>query len=71
MSSLFKNLSWAILTLIVVSLIFSFFVAPQEPPKQLGLSELAQKINAGEVKQISVSGNDITVTLKDHTAAIS
>jgi cell division protease FtsH len=71
MSNLFKNLSWAILTLIVVSLIFSFFITPQEPPKQLGLSELAQKINAGEVKKISVSGNDITVTLKDDTTAIS
>ncbi len=71
MSNLFKNISWAILTLIVISLIFSFFVAPQETPKQLGLSELAQKINAHEVKQISVSGNDMTITLKDNTTAVS
>src|SRR3989344_889243 len=71
MSNLFKNVSWAILTLIVISLVFSFFVEPQKAPKQLGLSELAQKINAGEVKKISVSGNDITVTLADDTVTIS
>ncbi len=71
MSNLAKNIAWAIVTLVVISFLFSLFVQPQTPPQALSLSQLAGKINAGSVKQIKVSGNELDVTLKDNTAAIA
>jgi len=71
MSNLFKNIIWAILTLLVVALVFSFFMEPQKAPQQLSLSELAQKIDAGQVKQIQVNGDDLNITLQDGSAATS
>ena len=32
MSNLTKNIIWAVITLIVISLIFSYFVGPQTQP---------------------------------------
>jgi cell division protease FtsH len=71
MSNLTKNIIWAVVTLIVLSLIFSFFVGPQSQPATISLNTLAQKIEAGTVKQIIVNGNALAITYKDGTAAQS
>ncbi len=71
MSNLTKNIIWAVVTLIVLSLIFSFFVSPQTQPQQISLSQLADKIDAGTVKQIIVNGDQLAITYKDGTAAQS
>jgi len=71
MSKLFKNLTWAILTLLVISIVFSFFVAPPTPPQKLSLNDLAQDINNGSVTQIKVNGDDLSITLSNGKTATS
>jgi cell division protease FtsH len=71
MSNFLKNIAWAILTLFVISLVASFFIETQSAPKNFSLSELAQKINAGEVSQIKVSGDNLNIKLKDGSTAVS
>jgi cell division protease FtsH len=71
MSNLTKNIVWAVVTLIVISLIFSFFVGPQKQPTSLNLDQLVADINAGQVKQIKVSGNQLDITMTDNTPAIA
>jgi ATP-dependent Zn protease len=71
MSNLTKNILWAILTLIVISLLFSFFVNPPASPQTLSLNQLVDKINAGQVTKVVVNGNDLAVTQKDGSTAVS
>ena len=63
MSNLTKNIIWAIITLIVISLIFSYFVGPTNQPTALNLDQLVTDINAGQVKQIKVNGDELDVTM--------
>ena len=69
MSNLMKNILWAVVTLIVISLLFSLFAGPQTQAKALSLNDLASKINAGQVKQIKINGDDLSVTLTDGSSA--
>ncbi|MEK7111740.1 MAG: ATP-dependent metallopeptidase FtsH/Yme1/Tma family protein, partial [Patescibacteria group bacterium] len=71
MPSFYKNILWAIITLIIVSSLFSFMLGGVETPQKISLNELAQKINSNEVAEITVSGDDLTVKLGDGTKAIS
>lgn len=71
MRTLTKNLGWAITMLLVIAITFSFLLNPAEEPAQLSLTELAQKINAGEVTSIVVRGNDLDISLKDESLAVA
>jgi cell division protease FtsH len=71
MSTLTKNILWATVTLLVISLIFAIFITPAAAPQTLSLNQLADKINAGQVTQIKVNGNDLTVVLKDGSTVVS
>lgn len=71
MSNLTKNIIWAVITLVVISLIFSYFVGPQTQPKTLNLDQLVADINSGTIKQIKVNGNELDITMTDGSAAIS
>jgi cell division protease FtsH len=71
MSNFTKNILWAVATLIVVSLLFSLFVEPGKSPQQLSLNTLAGDINAGTVQKITVNGDELDVTMKDGSMAVS
>jgi cell division protease FtsH len=71
MSRFWKNILWAIVTLLFISFLFSLFAQPAKAPTTLNLNQLVDKINAGEVTQIKVNGNDLAITLKDGTQAIA
>jgi len=71
MSNLTKNILWAVMTLIVISLVFSFFIGPQTMPQTLSLNDLASRINSGSVKEIKVTGDQLNITLKDGTLAVA
>jgi cell division protease FtsH len=71
MSNLTKNIIWAVVTLIVVSLIFSYFVGPQTQPTSLNLDQLVTDINAGTIKQIKVNGDELDITMTSGSAAVS
>ncbi len=67
MSNFYKNILWAIATLIFISLFFSVLVGSEEPPKEISLNQLADKVNAGTVKSIRVGGENLNVELGDGT----
>ncbi len=71
MSNFLKNFLWAVATLMVISIVFSFFIEPQKAPVELSLSQLAAKINSHEVSNITVNGDDLAIKLADGTSAIS
>jgi cell division protease FtsH len=72
MSKLTKNIIWAVITLIIISLIFSFFSgASPAQPQTLSLNQLVSDINANQVKQIKVNGNELDITLTSGSAAIA
>jgi len=71
MSNFTKNILWAVVTLIVIALLFSLFATPAKAPTQLSLNTLVTDINAGSVQKISVSGDELDITMKDGSAAIS
>ncbi|MFH0891027.1 MAG: ATP-dependent zinc metalloprotease FtsH [Candidatus Liptonbacteria bacterium] len=69
MNNFSKNFAWAILTLIVISLVFSFFMEPTTKPEKLTLAQVAEKMTAGEVKKISVQGDKFNLILQDDKQA--
>jgi cell division protease FtsH len=71
MSRFWKNILWAIVTLLFISLLFSLFAAPTKQPTTLSLNQLVDKINAGQVSQIKVNGGDLTIALKDGSQAVA
>ncbi len=71
MKNFSKNIMWAVLALILVSMIFSEFSATGSKPEQLSLSQLTDKINAGQVSEININGDELNVKLSDGTAAVS
>ncbi len=71
MSNLTKNILWSVLTLIIIALLFSFFMGPVTSPQNLSLNQLVDKIDAGQVAKVIVSGSDLAITLKDGSAAVS
>jgi len=72
MPNLAKNILWAIVTLMIISFVFSgLLVAPAEPPQKLSLNQLAEKINGGAVKQIIVKGDELSIVLSDDKKAVT
>jgi len=69
MSNLTKNILWAVLTLVIIALIFSYFAPAPTPTTTLSLNQLADKINSGQVTKIVVNGEDLAVTMKDGSNA--
>ncbi len=67
-----KNIFWVVAVLFFITLLFSGLLASETTKsKELTINELVQKINAGEVKTIEVSGDSIAVTFKDDTRGVS
>lgn len=71
MKAFSKNIFWAIVSLMVISIIFSLFAQTGKAPQFVSLNDLALKINAGEVNRITVNQNDLAVDLKNGEKLIS
>jgi len=71
MSRFWKNILWAIVTLLFISLLFSLFAEPAKAPTTLNLNQLVDKIDAGQVSQIKISGSDLAITMKDGSQAVA
>ncbi len=71
MRSFSRNLIWAIATLLLVSVLFSFLLTPPKDEAQFSITELVSQINAGTVKSIVVKGNDLEITLADDSRAVA
>ncbi|MEK7195782.1 MAG: ATP-dependent zinc metalloprotease FtsH, partial [Patescibacteria group bacterium] len=64
-NQIYKNFFWVVSILLTFTLLLSLAYELQQPIKEVNLSDLANKINAGEVQGIVVSGNDLSISLKD------
>jgi len=62
-----KNLLIVLLIFLLLGGIFGFFSNPAEEFEEISLTKLAQDINQGKVREISISGNDVSVIYKDGT----
>ncbi len=72
MKSFSQNITGIIIFFLLITLVFS--VLPRligETPDTLSLSDVARKIQAGEVTTLVVSGNEVSLTLKDGAEALS
>jgi len=62
MKKIIRQIGWALLLLIALSAVFSLFApTPTETPEEISLSQLAQEIKAGDIKEITVSGEKLLI----------
>jgi cell division protease FtsH len=71
MNNFFKNLLLTILIFLFLSFFFGLFFKEVKEKKVLSLSQLVSEINQSKIKEIEVSGNDLFITYKDGTQAVS
>ncbi len=71
MKSLTTNIFWAIITLLMAAIVFSYFIETGSKPQLLSINELVSRINAGEVARIVVNGNDLEITFRSGEEFIS
>ena len=69
--TLYKNIFWATITLLIIAATFSLLFETGKEPINLTISQLATKINDGEVTAITVRGDELAIDLQDGTKAIS
>ena len=70
-NNLIKNFILVLVIFLVISSIFSFLSKPASQIKQVPINQLATDINQGKVKQITVSGNTVSITYTDNTQGTS
>lgn len=69
MKSLIKNFAVIILSLFLIAAVLSAAqVKKKEEPERIGVSKLVQQINAEAVQSIAVTGDRVTIALKDENA---
>ena len=71
MRNLIKNFLAIFLIFLVVASIFTLFSQPFEEVKELSFTQLVSDINQGNIKEITVSGNNLEVVYRDDTRAKS
>ncbi len=67
MNNLLKNIFYVIAFFTIISMIFSVFSSLDTEQKDISLSQLASKINVGEVSKIEVTNDSLKITSKDGT----
>ena len=65
-----KNFIFIIIIFLIVAGVFSLTSQP-DVEKEISLTELAQDANKGNIEEITISGNDISVLYKDGVKAKS
>ncbi|MFH1820574.1 MAG: ATP-dependent zinc metalloprotease FtsH [Candidatus Nealsonbacteria bacterium] len=71
MKGLVKNIVFILLIFLVVSAIFTLFSQPFEDETKISLTQLAEDINQGKVREINVVGNKVDVTYQDGGKAVT
>ncbi len=68
MNPFYKNLAlWMVIGLIVI-LLFNLFQANQSPRGEIVFSDFLKKVDAGEVREVTLRGNSVTGRLSDGSA---
>src|SRR3989344_5387986 len=64
MKNLSKNFLWALAILMVISAVYSIFAGQFQEKKEVSLTELVTRINAGEVTEIAVVDSTLEIKLE-------
>ncbi len=67
----FKNIISVVLGVLLIASIVSLYQTDVKRPEKIGLSQLAQEINRGEVKSVKVERNKVKIELKNGKKQIS
>ncbi len=67
MEKLLKNVAMVVFFFLLISGLMVLYSAPVQKPVEISLSELANQINDGKVKDIAVEENDLIINLADGT----
>ena len=71
MNKLLKNFLSVLLIFLLLSAVFTLISSPFEKAKELSLTQLVDEINQGQIKKITVAGNDLNITYPDDSKAHS
>lgn len=71
MKLLYKNILTGIFIFLLIIIFYSFIDGFKKQEKNISISEVASKIESGEIKEIEVSGNKLEVVLSDGKREIS
>lgn len=69
MKNFTKNFIWVLVILFAISVVYSLVSGEFKEKKELSLSELAMKVNAGEVAEINVVDTTLEIKLKNNEEA--
>ena len=69
MKPLIKNILIVLIIFLLLGGVLGLFSDPFQDKKEVSLTKLVEGINKEEVKEITISGNDISVLYKDQTQA--
>ncbi len=65
MEKMLKNLSTLILFFLLISGIVILYQSPETKPTEVSLNELVTQINQGQVKEVIVKNNELSIELQD------
>jgi cell division protease FtsH len=65
MKNLLRNISLVLVVFLFVAGIFTLLGSPEKKPTDISLSALVTQINGGQVKEISVTNDELTITMND------
>ncbi|MDP3901348.1 MAG: ATP-dependent zinc metalloprotease FtsH, partial [bacterium] len=71
MNALYKNIALAIITLIIITMVFSALMDSAAPAQDLSISQLVAKISSGDVAKIIIQGETLNIELADGTNAVA
>lgn len=71
MKSIIKYIALGLIILLLISGVAAFFQLPFSSKNEISLSGLSQSINEGKVKEITVKGDKLEVTMTDDTKQTS
>ena len=66
MNNLLKNIAIILLVFLAISGIFALYNNPTQKGDEISLSDLVNKINAGEISSIMISHNNLEITSKEN-----
>ncbi len=65
MNTFVKNIGGIILLFLLISGVMVLYQSPEQKPVDVSLSQLAEQLNGGQVKQVGVNGNELSIELND------
>lgn len=71
MKNFIRHFVVIIFSFVIISLLFSFLSSPFENIEKISFSTLVQEIEAGEIKEIVILGENLEILYKDNTKAVS